>query len=907
MPLPSLPRRGIALGTGLAVLVAGSLALLAGAPTADASPPPPGSAGLDPGAARALAADSSEPPTVTVDRRRGVATAVTTRPGHPLRRPPTVRSAASPETAARAFLARHRQAFGLATAAQLRLVRSVRAPGGSDTVIRLQQTIGAVPVLGGDLTVTLTAAGNVLSVVGTPSTAATVPAGAVTAGAAARAAVAAVAGRNRGAFGEFRVASTARWLYDRDRAGQPGPAGLHPVWRLGVQRLSSASTDAAGRARDAAGGEAPDRYDVLVDARTAAVELVLSAEPQARNRSVCDAANRQLNLTDPAASRCGTAALPVTRSETGAVTGIAAVDNVHRYLGDSYDFFRSRFGRDSVDNAGLPLKATVRICDTSGTCPYDNAFWNGEQIAVGAALAGADDVIAHELTHAVTQYTANLFYAYQSGAINESMSDVFGEFVDLTNGNDGTGTQTRWLMGEDITSGSLAGGLRNLADPTAYAQPDRMTSSLYEPDRGTVANDPGNDNGGVHTNSGVGNKAAALIVDGGTFNGRTITGIGIDRAAQIYYRTLLMLPSGSDYAVLGATLSAACLQLTQSSGGITTDDCTQVDAAVTATEMALQPTVAHADAAEAPICPPGQSPSWRDVETFDSGTPAISRDTFDTAQQIGWLYDTSYATSGRTSLTGLTGANPGVFHLRAAYWNRTVTVPAGGSTYVRFAQAYQFDYQTVGVATSYYDGGQLQISVNGAAYQTVNPALLVNGFTGSLTNSRGLAWTGDSRGFITSRVDLSGYAGKSVRLRFLIHGDEMYSSFWTIDDLTSYTCSPSVATTATLTRAIRPARPSLPLQMIGTVLAGAAPVTVGQVVLQRRPNSSVAWSEVALTTLDGTGGWSFRLLVLTSGEYRVRYAGYGPFGESTSESVAVIAVPISRPSTVPTRVPTGVR
>ena len=109
----------------------------------------------------------------------------------------------------------------------------------------------------------------------------------------------------------------------------------------------------------------------------------------------------------------------------------------------------------------------------------------------------ADDVVAHELTHGVTQYTSNLFYYYQSGAINESLSDVFGEFVDQTNGRGNDIPSVRWLMGEDV---ARLGAIRNMQNPPAFGDPDRMTSAFYY--RGA------DDNGGVHTNSGVNNKAA---------------------------------------------------------------------------------------------------------------------------------------------------------------------------------------------------------------------------------------------------------------------------------------------------------------------------------------------------------------------------------------------------------------
>src|SRR3990172_13390344 len=130
----------------------------------------------------------------------------------------------------------------------------------------------------------------------------------------------------------------------------------------------------------------------------------------------------------------------------------------------------------------------------------------------------ADDVVGHELTHGVTQYESNLFYYYQSGAINESFSDLWGEFIDLTNLTGSDGPSDRWLMGEDVTN---YGAIRDMENPPAFGDPDRMLSANYYKGAG--------DRGGVHINSGVNNKAVFLMTDGGTFNGYTVGALGIDK------------------------------------------------------------------------------------------------------------------------------------------------------------------------------------------------------------------------------------------------------------------------------------------------------------------------------------------------------------------------------------------
>lgn len=149
------------------------------------------------------------------------------------------------------------------------------------------------------------------------------------------------------------------------------------------------------------------------------------------------------------------------------------------------------------------------------------------------ALSGANDIIAHELTHAVTERTSNLKYQDQSGALNESFSDVFGYFVDPDD----------WLMGEDVyTPGTEGDGLRSLKDPERYNQPAHM----YQYQSGSQ------DNGGVHTNSGIPNKAAYL----------TINEIGKDKAEQIYYLALTQyLTQNSEFSDAKTALKEAANKL----------------------------------------------------------------------------------------------------------------------------------------------------------------------------------------------------------------------------------------------------------------------------------------------------------------------------------------------------------
>jgi Zn-dependent metalloprotease len=140
-------------------------------------------------------------------------------------------------------------------------------------------------------------------------------------------------------------------------------------------------------------------------------------------------------------------------------------DFAHLYAGHTYDFYATNHARDSLDNLGMTLRSSVHW-DDGASCP--NAFWDGTQMVYCAGLSQADDVVAHELTHGVTELTSNLFYYYQSGAINESLSDAWGEFVDQTN-NSGTDTPTTaWQIGEDIP---VLGVIRDMEDRRLAIRP----------------------------------------------------------------------------------------------------------------------------------------------------------------------------------------------------------------------------------------------------------------------------------------------------------------------------------------------------------------------------------------------------------------------------------------------------
>ncbi|WP_335869430.1 M4 family metallopeptidase [Bacillus sp. 2205SS5-2] len=224
----------------------------------------------------------------------------------------------------------------------------------------------------------------------------------------------------------------------------------------------------------------------------------------------------------------------------------AAVD-AHHYAGVTYDYYLDVFNRNSYDGLGAPLKSTVHYSRS-----YNNAFWNGQQMVYGdgdgttfVELSGSLDVVAHELTHAVTDTTADLVYQNESGAINEAMSDIFGTLVEFHANNN-----PDWELGEDIyTPGVANDALRSLSNPSKYNDPDHY-SVRYT---GT------GDNGGVHINSGIVNKAAYLLSEGGKHYGVTVNGIGRDKIGDTFYRALTqyLTPNSTFSQLRSATIQSA--------------------------------------------------------------------------------------------------------------------------------------------------------------------------------------------------------------------------------------------------------------------------------------------------------------------------------------------------------------
>lgn len=250
--------------------------------------------------------------------------------------------------------------------------------------------------------------------------------------------------------------------------------------------------------------------------------------------------------------------------------------DAHVYAGLTYDYFFKRFGRRGLDGRDLPMTSLVNPVrreqffsqtDEIINAFYLNAFYAGDGVMVYGVglpsgltlggqvwdfLSGSLDVVAHELAHGVTDFTSQLIYENESGALNESFSDLMAvsvEFFFQPPGN--VPGRADYLVGEDAIR---PGGLRSMANPSQFGDPDHYSARFLGAE----------DNGGVHINSSIPNQAFYLAIEGGTnrTSGLTVAGVGSANRAQIeraFYRAFTqLLPAGATFSVArAATIQAA--------------------------------------------------------------------------------------------------------------------------------------------------------------------------------------------------------------------------------------------------------------------------------------------------------------------------------------------------------------
>jgi len=297
------------------------------------------------------------------------------------------------------------------------------------------------------------------------------------------------------------------------------------------------------------------------------------------------------NRLDQVASGAPLVQVDLASDSDNVWTDPVAVD-AHTYLGWTYDYIFKRIGVRGLDNGNAPMFAGINTYSPQqcvGPLPSGefgilcvNAFWLGPPAGPGGRglmvfgngipsnfvltttgqtigpLAGALDIVAHELAHGVTDYTSGLEYRNESGALNEAFSDMIGVAVEAYFQTRGNGLlQADYLIGEDSFRASGAGsvsGIRSIQSPTAYGHPDHYSVRFTGPE----------DNGGVHTNSGIPNHAFYLAIEGGTnrVSGRAVTGVGFanrDQIERVFFRAFTrMLPVRATFSqARAATIQSA--------------------------------------------------------------------------------------------------------------------------------------------------------------------------------------------------------------------------------------------------------------------------------------------------------------------------------------------------------------
>jgi Zn-dependent metalloprotease len=756
--------------------------------------------------------------------------------------------------------------------------------------------------------------------------------------------------------------------------------------------------------------------------------------------------------------------------------------------GESYYFFRDTFGRDSYDGNGA-TRITVNN-DPTIQCP--NANWNGITTNYCTGVS-SDDVVAHEWGHAYTQYTSGLIYQWQSGALNESYSDVWGETLDLINNRDdegegdldqkrpvglcsshspivplvtinspaniakdcttggylgpdsfapitqdvvyaqdvdedgpgGTSTTTdgcspfdnaadvagkiviidrgvctfvakaqnakaagaaaviignrdnspvgfsdadttlpvtvsiglddreairtalaanqtvnatikdaggtrfdsfRWLVSEKATA--FGGAIRDMWVPTCYGDPGKVSDVEYK-----CSTD---DQGGVHGNSGVPNHAYALLVDGGTYNGTTVTGIGLTKAAHIWYQaqTNYLIPV-SNFADMADSLQASCadlvgkqltaLRFEPNDHGtydkrITADDCTQVSNVIAAVELRKDPVQCDfgplLDPNAPSPCGAGTGLDTTFSEDFEGDTSAWDTSDFEVAFTGGihqpWTFSRDLppgnlpagdtrAAFGPAPDKGVCNGAAGDFSSVDYLTSPDITVGSAGD--IADTGRLSFDHS---VETEIgFDGGTVQVTKDGgttwttvpaSAYEFNPPSTLASDAQGSTNPLQGEpGFTGTDGGktqsdWGTSIIDLADPAlgvanGDTIKVRFAIGRDGCGGVVgWYVDNVKVGACKTLVAPTVTAAHVPEPSTFGS-ASSVGVVVSGGSGTPTGQVTVKEGATT------LGTATLDGTGRASVALpatLAAGSHSLSVVYGGDNSYDTKTQRVTATV-------------------
>ncbi len=237
----------------------------------------------------------------------------------------------------------------------------------------------------------------------------------------------------------------------------------------------------------------------------------------------------------------------LVRSEGDKETTDPAVNEAYNFAGDTYDFYKEIFKRNSLDDNGMTPISNIHVADPDTGELMDNAFWDGEQMAYGDGsglgferFTKAIDVVGHELTHGVVSFTSNLIYRNESGALNEHFADVFGLLIGQWKRGE-TAANGSWLIGKDIIQPApTRRALRDMENPGSAFKNDLLLGNDPQPGHMSKIYKGTADRGGVHINSGIPNRAFVLTA-------KALGGSSWETAGQIWYKTMVALTSNSTF------------------------------------------------------------------------------------------------------------------------------------------------------------------------------------------------------------------------------------------------------------------------------------------------------------------------------------------------------------------------
>ncbi len=462
-------------------------------------------------------------------------------------------------------------------------------------------------------------------------------------------------------------------------------------------------------------------------------------------------------------------------------------DSVHRFTRDTYDYFWSKLGRDSIDGMGMLIVSTANVGPSSG-CYYS---WNSstqrasyvDKTLCSFGTVALDDIVARTLTEGIIRHTAGFIPQGQSWAILESYKDVFGEFVDQANGNGDEVSTNFWKIGEPSLYTQDYHG--DMANPNATNQPSAVNGTFWSTNVDLTA---------AKINKGVGNYMAYLMANY----------MGNERAARIWYEALTnVLFPGANYGDLGNALIQACYNLV-GNHGITSSDCVQIityaGPGAGNTDM-LSVTGNAALPQQAPFPCSGSTPVTYFDENFEvkTGNWVLGAD----LGKKSWRISNQMPLMGQKSLWG---RNLGSTSVSWAAMKNNVTILPHST--LLFDHDYRFDQD----GTNYYDGGYVEYTINngttwqklsaGIAGQTYDKTVHSSNPRASTRNPMFGGYTHNNLSPLTSSTsfDLSSLAGKNVRFRWVVATNSTISSpGWWVDNIRIIGCVGTMVHSTTLT------------------------------------------------------------------------------------------------------------